>query len=264
MNDLLRDAAMRLRVAGIESPRVDARILWNHAQKLGHASFEQLVQRRLRHEPTAYITGHREFWSLDFEVGPGALIPRPETETLIEEALRALPDRNADYRVLDLGTGTACLLVALLMEFPNATGVGIDLSEAALQWARRNVARHKLERRCVFAVGNWDTAGERFDLIVSNPPYIATSDLSALPADIRDYEPTAALDGGADGLNSYRTLAPVLMKHLKPFGLGLLEIGSGQHHLVSTIMATQGLFVARMIADLSGWNRCLVVSPTSR
>ena len=264
MNGLLRDAAERLRAAGIDSPRIDARILWDHAQRLRHGSFEQLVQRRLRHEPTAYITGHREFWSLDFEVGRGVLIPRPETETLVEESLRLLPDRNAGYRFLDLGTGTACLLVALLKEFPNATGVGVDSSKAALNWARRNVIRHRLRCRCTLAVGNWDSAEGRFDLIVSNPPYIATSDRSALPVDVRDYEPAAALDGGQDGLKSYRALPPVLMKGLKPSGWALLEIGAGQHHLVSEIMAAQGLFVARVVADLAGLDRCLVVSPTRR
>ena len=259
MNDPLRDAAGRLRAAGVESPRVDARLLWERAQNVGPAAFEELVQRRLRHEPAAYIIGHREFWSLDFEVGSGALIPRPETETLIEESFRALPDRNGDYRFLDLGTGTGCLLIALLKEFPNATGVGIDLSEAALKWARRNVVRHRLDSRCSFVVGNWDAAEGCFDLIVSNPPYIATPDLSVLPAEIRDYEPAAALDGGADGLDAYRALSPVLIKNLKSSGFALLEIGAGQHHLVAEVVEAQGLRVLRVAADFSGFGRCLVI-----
>lgn len=141
MNEVVREAAERLRAAGIELPRADARILWGHANNDMDA-FRSSISRRLAREPVAYITGHKEFWSLEFAVGPGALIPRPETETLIEQALRELPDRNAPLRVLELGTGTGCLLVALLTELPNASGIGIDSSGEALRWARENVTRH--------------------------------------------------------------------------------------------------------------------------
>jgi release factor glutamine methyltransferase len=293
VNDLLREAAERLRVAGIESARAEARILSEHAQKLSLCStggegwgegdqlqqlahipphsnplfprmradslFGQLLQRRLAHEPVAYITGHKEFWSLDFEVGSGALIPRPETETLVEQALREVPDRKGDNRILDLGTGTGCLLIALLKEFSNATGVGIDSSEAALQWARRNRSRHRLESRCTLVEGAWDLAEDGFDVIVSNPPYIPSGDLAGLAPDIRDYEPELALDGGPDGLAAYRALAPVLKRCLKPKGVALLEMGAGQAHMVEVIVGAVGLGIGESAPDLAGTPRCAVV-----
>jgi release factor glutamine methyltransferase len=307
VNDLFREAAERLRAAGIESPRAEVRLLWEHARAdagscnppLGGGSkreahrggvnysntdpspknsslrlnfptlpqgedgvierFEGLVSRRLRHEPIAYITGHKEFWSLDFEVGPGVLVPRPETETLIETALRELPNRNDQYRVLDLGTGSASLLLAFLSEYPNATGVGIDSSEVALDWARRNVVRHRLEKRAELVVGGWEAAEGGFDLIFSNPPYIPSGDLAGLPPDVRDYEPRAALDGGTDGLEAYRLIARTLKRHLKPKGPALLEIGAGQHHKAGEIMTAGGLDVVRIAEDLAGIPRCVVV-----
>jgi release factor glutamine methyltransferase len=259
VNDPLREAAERLRAAGFESPRAEARILSEHARDLAPAVFEEFVQRRLRREPIAYITGHKEFWSLEFAVGPGTLIPRPETETLIEQAVHELPDRNADYRILDLGTGSACLLVALLNEFHAATGVGVDSCELALAWAWRNVKRHGLEGRCELILGNWDAAIGAFDLIVCNPPYIATPQLATLMPDVRDYEPLAALDGGPDGLDAYRSLGSFLLRHLSPMGVALLETGVGQRHLVASIMEAQELYVARAAQDLAGIARCLVI-----
>ncbi|MFL5239960.1 MAG: peptide chain release factor N(5)-glutamine methyltransferase, partial [Rhizomicrobium sp.] len=221
----------------------------------------QLLQRRLAHEPLAYITGHKEFWSLDFEVGSGALIPRPETETLVQQALREVPDRKGDNRILDLGTGTGCLLIALLKEFSNATGVGIDSSEAALQWARGNRSRHRLESRCTLVERTWDAAEDGFDLIVSNPPYIPSGDLAGLAPHIRDYEPESALDGGPDGLAAYRALAPVLKRSLKPRGIALLEMGVGQGHMVKEIIREAGLGIPKIVPDLAGIPRCVVVRP---
>jgi release factor glutamine methyltransferase len=221
--------------------------------------FGQLLQRRLAHEPVAYIIGRKEFWSLDFEVGSGALIPRPETETLVEQALREAPDRNGDSRILDLGTGTGCLLIALLKEFSNATGVGIDSSKGALQWARKNRSRHRLESRCTLIEGTWDAAEDGFDLILSNPPYIPSSDLAGLAPDIRNYEPESALDGGADGLAAYRALAPALKRCLKPKGVALLEMGAGQGNMVEEIMGPTGLGIREIVPDLAGNPRCAVV-----
>lgn len=258
MNDILQIAAERLRTAGIESARADARILLEHASRNG-SDFELLLQRRLRHEPVAYITGHREFWSLDFEVGPGVLIPRPETETLIEQALRELPVTTNSYRILDLGTGSGCLLISLLKEFTDASGVGIDSSDAALFWAKRNVARYGLTGRCQILRSDWAEAEGPFDLIVSNPPYIPAADIMDLQPDVRDFEPNAALDGGPDGLAAYLAIAPVLTRNLKADGVALLEIGSGQHHLVRRIMEAQGLAVLRIEPDLAGIPRCVVV-----
>lgn len=258
MNDVLRSAAERLRTAGIDSARADVRLLWEHAQQRG-GDFANLLRRRLAHEPIAYITGRKEFWSLAFEVGPGALIPRPETETLVEQALVELTDREGPYRVLDLGTGSGCLLIALLTELPGAVGEGIDSSEQALGWARRNVAKHGLESRCGLGRVDWAAAAGSFDLIVSNPPYIPSAEIAALPGDVRDYEPREALNGGPDGLAAYRALAPLLKRHLGPEGVALLEIGAGQHHMVKQIMEAEGLNVLRITADLTGTPRCVVV-----
>jgi release factor glutamine methyltransferase len=258
VNDPARKAAECLRVAGIESPRAEARILLEHAET-NALSFEPLISRRLRHEPVAFITGHKEFWSLDFEVGLGVLIPRPETETLIEAALVELLDRTRAYRVADFGTGTGCLLIAMLREYPNAIGVGIDVSEEALGWAKRNVARFGLEGRAELVHGGWDAAPGRFDLILSNPPYISTREVTALPPDVRDYEPQAALDGGPDGLSAYRAMAYILKRQLKSEGLALLEIGAGQHQMVEEIMKAERLKVARIALDLAGIPRCIVV-----
>jgi release factor glutamine methyltransferase len=258
VNDVLREAAGRLRAAGIESPGLEVRILWEHANKLA-VPFDSLIARRVGREPIAYIVGHKEFWSLDFEVGPGALIPRPETEALVEQALREMPDRDGSYRVLDLGTGTGCLLVAFLTEYPNATGMALDSSDAALGWARRNVARHRLEQRVQLVQGGWEETDGAFDLIVANPPYIRTADLAGLPPDIRNFEPKAALDGGPDGLDAYRGIAPLLRDCLGPRGVALLEIGAGQHHMVREIIEVQGLIVSRIALDLAGIPRCVVV-----
>jgi release factor glutamine methyltransferase len=258
VNEILRDAAERFRLNGIESPRAEARMLWEHAQ--GRDSiFDQLVQRRLAHEPIAYITGRKEFWSLEFEVGPGVLIPRPETETLVEQTLAELPDRAAAHRILDLGTGTACLLVAILTEYPHAIATGVDCSDAALRWARRNVTRHGIDGRCTFVQGDWAAVEGSFDLVLSNPPYVRSADIAALAPDVRDHEPRGALDGGPDGLDAYRAIAPVLKRHLEPGGGSLLEIGAGQHHLVKEIMEAEGLKVPSTAPDLAGIPRCVVV-----
>jgi release factor glutamine methyltransferase len=221
--------------------------------------FKGLLDRRLAHEPLVYITGRKEFWSLEFEVGPGVLIPRPETETLVEQALAELPDREHPYRVLDLGTGSGCLLIALLKEFPNATGLGIDSSDQAIGWVRRNVASHRLESRCQLEEDHWAAAAGSFDLIVSNPPYIPSAEIAALLRDVRDYEPREALDGGPDGLEAYRSLGPIVKRHLGPAGVALLEISAGQHHMVERIMAAEGLRVPRIAQDLAGIPRCVVV-----
>lgn len=263
MNDLLREATERLRAAGIESPRKEARLLWGHAND-NPELFELAVARRLAHEPLAYITGHKEFWSLDFEVGPGVLVPRPETETLVETALRALPDRDGRYRVLDLGTGSGCLLLAVLTEYPSATGTGVDRSADALDWARRNVFRHGMESRVELVNGTWDVVSARFDLILANPPYIPTADLADLPIDIRKYEPEAALDGGLDGLSAYRALVPVLTFRLRPGGVAVLEIGMGQSPWVRGVAEAAGLSVAEITPDLAGISRAMVLRPVKR
>lgn len=260
MNERLRQAVESLRAAGIDSPRSEVRLLWAHAETRA-ADFDSLLDRRMAREPVAYILGHKEFWSLEFEVGPGVLIPRPETETLVEQALRCLPDRTTPYRILDLGTGSACLLVALLNEFPNANGWGVDISEEALRYARTNVARHGVAERAALVQGNWDALQGSFDLIVSNPPYIPSADIAKLERDVRDYEPLGALDGGIEGFHAYRGLACLLPRLLSAGGGALLEIGAGQHHMVREIVEDHGLRISTVVPDLSGTPRCLVIGP---
>ena len=276
MSDLravLGSAALRLYVAGVDSPRLDARLLLAHAADVAPdalignleisppiiATFEAYVARRILREPVAYIIGRREFWSLEFDVGPGALVPRPETETLIEETIRSFPDRSGALDVLDLGTGTACLLAACLSEYPNVRGVGVDASNAALKWAGRNIEKLGLSERCRLEWVSWDSVATlEADVILSNPPYIRSRDVPLLPPDVRLYEPLSALDGGEDGLDAYRALAPMVGRVLKPEGLAFLEIGAGQDGAVSAILQAQGLRIVRIAADLAGIGRCVV------
>lgn len=273
LNKVLADAAARLSAAGIDNARIDVRILLGHAigvppnELVGSipvdehalARFQQFVERRARHEPIAYITGIKEFWSLEFEVGPGVLVPRPETETLIEEALKEFPDRDAAMEFLDLGTGSGCILVAALHEFPSARGLGVDNSEQALTWSRRNIAGHGMSACCALHLADWNSGIKGpFDAIFSNPPYIAAKDLMKLADDVKRYEPVAALIGGEDGYDAYRSLAPVLVKALKPKGGAFVELGLGQAESVLAIFEAAGLKVIRIAPDLAGVPRCIV------
>lgn len=272
---LLGNAALRLSVAGVDSPRLDARILLAHALQVrpdalvgnvditagALARFESFIARRILREPVAYITGMREFWSLEFEVGPGVLIPRPETETLIEQVLEAFPDRSAALEVIDLGVGSACLLGACLSEYPNAHGTGIDSSANALSWARRNVDRLGLAGRCRLELESWGTiSAPMADVILSNPPYIRSRDIRSLAPDVRLYEPMSALDGGEDGLDAFAALAPVIGRLLRPEGRAFLEIGTGQEPDVPAILEANGLRVTEVARDLAGIPRCVVTA----
>jgi release factor glutamine methyltransferase len=260
--DPLGDAVRRLTAGGIESARLDARLLWSFAHGDGHAiaPFEKLIARRLAREPLAYIVGHKEFWSLDFAVGPGVLIPRPATETLIEQLCKLFSDRSAPLSILDLGTGSGCLLIAALKEFPNAHGVGIDSSAEALTWAKRNVAAHKLDDRASLIESGWlEEASPGFDVLLCNPPYIPSADIDTLEPEVRLYEPRPALDGGPDGLDAYRALAPRIGRLLAPAGLAFAEIGSGQGVAVRQILGAAQLKVVATIPDLSGIPRSLVL-----
>lgn len=266
-----RDALQR---AGIESSALDARLLlaaaletrvetviaWPErdlpdpaAKRLG-----DLVRRRVAREPMAYILGRREFWSLDFIVTPATLTPRPDSETLIAAALDALPDRRAPLRLVDFGTGTGCLLLALLSELPAAHGLGIDRDAATLAVARSNADRLGLAPRASFAQGEWGRAlAGPFDLVLSNPPYIATGDIATLAPEL-GYEPRLALDGGADGLDAYRALVPDAARLLEPGGLVALEIGEGQAPPVSSLLAGAGFRAIETRADLAGIVRCVL------
>jgi release factor glutamine methyltransferase len=256
VSDLL-DAARRLAAAGVGNPRLDVRVLMEHS-KGDNAQFEAHIAHRAAREPLAYITGRKEFWSLDFEVGPGVLIPRPETETLVEQALAFFPERAAPLKVLDLGTGTACLPIALLKELPNARGLGVDRSDEARAYALRNVASHGLSERCEVRGGDWsDATGGPYDVILSNPPYIKTADLADLEPEVA-YEPVLALDGGPDGLSAYRGLAPALARLLSPNGYVFLEIGAGQSGEVGAVLAQSGIALINLAPDLAGIPRVFV------
>lgn len=253
-----------LRAASRQTPRLDAELLMAHALGVSReelllngldaeapAEFENLLARRLAHEPAAYITGRRAFWTIELEVGPGALIPRPDSETLIEAAL-AYFGNAGPKRILDLGTGPGTLLLAALDQWPEATGLGIDASEAALAYARRNAIP-----RAEFRLGDWgEGIDERFDLILANPPYVESE--AALPPDVAAFEPAAALYAGADGLDAYRALAPQLARLLAPAGVACIEIGAGQAQAVRALFAAEG-FTTESRSDLNGIVRCLIL-----
>lgn len=279
MNPTLSQAqtslSRRLRAAGLDSPALDARLLLLAATDLDpealirsperplssseSARLEAFAQRRLSGEPIARILGRREFWSLDFLLSPETLVPRPDTETLVEAALTLTPDRAAPLDIADLGTGTGCILIALLHELPQARGVGLDISSDALATARLNAQRHGVAERTTFLHGDWSSAfGSDLDLIVSNPPYIATADIDALAPDVKDYDPRRALDGGPDGLAAYRALIPAAVKALRPGGALLLEVGADQAESVAQILAAAGLAPARPHHDLGGRARVAI------
>jgi release factor glutamine methyltransferase len=263
VSDPIGDAARRFAQAGLDSPRLDARVLWQRAKSLDASAslFETFVNRRLAHEPIAYIVGHKEFWSLDFAVGPGVLIPRPDTETLVEQALKEFPDRDRPVAIADLGTGSGCLLIAALTEYPNAHGVGIDTSEEALAWARRNVASHHLEDRATLIETGWlDGAEPGFDIVFSNPPYIPSGEIDSLAPDVSRFEPRAALDGGPDGLDAYRAITERLPSLLTPAGRAFLELGQGEAAAVAELAIANGLNVLRTVPDLAGILRCVVLA----
>lgn len=273
IRDLLHDAADRLGEAGVEGGRLDARILLARAMKISReqlivadrrpsaeeaAEFQAMIDRRAVREPLAYITGHKEFWSLDFQVGPGVLIPRPDTETLIEAAVALFPDRRAPLTIGDLGTGSGALLIAALKEFPEARGFGFERSPDALRYARSNLETHGLGSRAEILAADWSAAPEAgFDLILSNPPYIPASEIDALDPEVRLHEPRAALDGGADGLDSYRSLARILPRLLRPGGTALLELGQGQFAAAEPLF--QDLQTHPPVPDLAGILRVLVL-----
>jgi release factor glutamine methyltransferase len=220
-------------------------------------AFESLLARRLAHEPIAYITGRRAFWTIELEVGPGVLIPRPDTESLIEAAVAHFRDASPS-RILDLGTGPGTLLLAALSEWTDATGIGVDRSSTALAYARRNADRLGLADRAELRLGNWgEGLGGSFDLILCNPPYVESG--AALPRDVADHEPAAALFAGPEGLDDYRRLAPEIARLLAPEGIACIEIGADQEADVSPLFAAEGLRLSTR-ADLAGTTRCLIVS----
>ncbi|MBB3982652.1 release factor glutamine methyltransferase [Sphingobium fontiphilum] len=266
--DLLREAAARLS-GGSDTARLDAELLMAHALGIGRADmlmrqrdldppdgFAALVERRAGGEPLAYITGSRDFWTITLAVTPAVLIPRPDSETLIEAAVDHFAGTAGPSRILDLGVGSGALLLAALDQWPVATGIGVDMSDAALGVARANAVALGMADRADMRTGDW-AAGieERFDLILANPPYIVAD--AVLARDVIDHEPHGALFAGADGLDNYRRIAPALPRLLTPGGMAAIEIGYDQSESVGALLAAQGLSVA-MRRDLGGHVRCLI------
>jgi len=245
--------AARLAAAGIADARREARIILAAAAdvdaaglllltEIQEAKAEPMVVRRVRREPMAYILGRKEFWGLNFAVSPATLIPRPDSETIIEAALAAVPERDGVQRILDLGTGTGCLLLAALSEFKNAFGLGVDISPQAASLAAANARNLGLASRSAFVVGDWTSAlaDTKFDLILGNPPYIAGADFAGLMPEVRQYEPDSALHGGPDGLAAYRAIFAALPALLSDSGLALLELGAGQAEQVADMAKAAG------------------------
>lgn len=278
---LLGDVAVELATAGFAEPRRHARRVLAAALDLAPAKqladpqrlldaaacsrSRAVLDRVLAHEPLSRILGRREFWGLDFGLSAATLDPRPDSETLVEAVLQHLPDRSAPLRLLDLGAGSGCLLIALLSELPAANGVGVDIAEEAARTARSNAAALGFAGRASFLVGDWGAAlAGRFDVIVANPPYIATAAIAELPPEVVRYDPRRALDGGPDGLDPYRAIAADLPRLLKPGGIFAGEIGLGQAGATVAILRASGFGMETVARDLAGIARCLVARPGGR
>lgn len=279
-----RERALRLirqefEAAGLDNAALDARVLLLAALNIGASELairpaETLTEeeasrlgawtaRRLAREPVARILGEREFWGLPFELTTETLVPRPDTETIVETALSLFPDRHAPLRLVDLGTGSGCLLVALLHEWPQAIGVGIDRSPDAVRTARSNARRNGVGSRSLFVVSDWASAiGGGVDLIVSNPPYIASDVVESLDLEVREHDPRLALDGGADGLDAYRIILAQAGPLLAAEGRFVLEIGYDQEPALRRLAAESGFEVVLSEIDLAGNPRCLALKPT--
>lgn len=275
LRQLRRAAEALLSDAGCDTPSLDARLLIQHALDLDRADLLfmsdkrldpadaatawELVERRAARAPVSRIIGKRGFWTLDLGVNAATLDPRPDTETVVDAILEARPDRDAPLRILDLGTGSGAILLALLSEYPAATGIGVDLAAGAAAQAAANAEACELADRASFMVGNWGdglTAGA-FDVIVSNPPYIPSAEIETLAPEVREHDPLQALDGGADGLDAYRLLADQAPGLLADGGVVAFEVGCGQADQVAELLTLAGLTVSGVRVDLGGIARCV-------
>jgi len=278
LHERLANARDRLVRAGIapDEAALDAEVLARHVLDCDRATFlirardplpsafdrlfEDLVLRRLAREPVAYITGHKEFWGLEFDVTPAVLIPRPETELIVEEALSAMPARDAVRRIIDVGTGSGCLAVALAIEFPAATVLATDSSKAALEVASRNVLRHNLTTRVSLVHTNLlDGVSGSADLIVSNPPYVSEREAPHMQPEVIRYEPRSALFAGADGLDVIRRLFAASAVHLAETGRLIVEFGIGQEDGLRGASREAGWTVDHIRRDLQGIPRVAVL-----
>ncbi len=256
-SEFIKRAAQRLQNAGIDDPLREAQLLLQVAGDETRA--ENWLARREKREPIGRIEGKRGFWKSEFILNEATLEPRPDTETLIETVLEFLPDPHAPLRILDLGTGTGCILLSLLQEYPQSSGLGTDRSARALEAARQNAFALGLAARAEFVQANWaEGISEAFQLLVSNPPYIESAVLKTLAPEVRDFDPALALDGGEDGLDAYRALAKLAPKHLAHKGLCLVEIGQGQEEKTADLFEAAGLKMTAYRRDLGGVIRVLV------
>jgi len=274
-----RALAAVFKANGIDSPELDARLLIGHALGLDltglivaaartlsaeeAVTIEAMAQRRVAGEPVARILGHKEFWGLSFDLSPATLVPRPDTETVVQTALAFLRDEgmtDRPIRIADIGTGTGAILLALLSELPQAIGIGTDISREALATAESNAEHLDLISRAAFIESDYASELDgAFDMIVSNPPYIRSQDIDGLPLDVRAHDPHLALDGGDDGLDAYRAIAPQAASLLRPKAALILEIGQGQGADVSRILADAGLTPeGAPRADLAGIGRVVL------
>jgi release factor glutamine methyltransferase len=255
-----RRCARRLVAAILDLP--PAELLMRSGQAISREAavrVRRLVERVARGEPVSRAIGRREFWGLDFALSADTLDPRPDSETILEAVLARLGDRAGQLRVLDLGTGAGCLLLALLSELPAAFGLGIDISEGAVATARRNAHALGLAGRACFFVGDWGSAvGEEFDVIVANPPYIPSAALADLPVEVREYDPWRALDGGEDGLDSYGKIAEQLPALLAPGGIFAGEVGAGQAAGAAAVLEARDIYLETFERDLAGIERCVL------
>lgn len=277
MSEAISLLAQAFHTAGIEAADVDGRLLVGHALHLDRARLiaqsdrileareinviSALAARRLKREPVSRILGQKEFWSIALAITPDVLVPRPETETVVEGALDFVVRgglRMEKLRILDIGTGSGALLLALLRELPNATGTGTDISTGALKVARENAARCGVEGRCTFVVCDIASVVEGpFDLLVSNPPYIAHDEITSLAPEVKNYDPTVALDGGDDGLAAYRAIAADAKRLLAPGARMFVELGAGQEAAVRDLFTNVGLIAGIVRPDLAGIPRVL-------
>jgi release factor glutamine methyltransferase len=266
----LADAARQLE-PGSDTPRLDSELLMAEALHIDRdrlilsppdrrvpKRFWDMLERRKEGEPVAYITGRRAFWNIELHVGSGVLVPRPDSEVLIASAIEHFGRSDGPKRILDLGTGPGTLLLAALDVWPNATGLGVDVSRQALSYASANARRIGFDGRLKLVQGNWaEGLVEKFDLILCNPPYIAED--ADLGPGVREFEPDEALFAGREGLDAYRALAPQLPRMLDKGGLGAIEIGSDQADAVAALLARDGLH-AQTVQDLAGRDRALLLT----
>lgn len=278
LSALYQDMKRTFEQEGLETPALDARVLLKRALGIGDADLivagetpvdaaaQALIAewqvRRMAGEPVSRITGAREFWGREFSVTPDTLDPRPDTEILVEAALAWARNKNS-LTILDLGTGTGCILITLLAELPGATGIGVDLNPGAVAVSRENAEIHGVASRARFIEGHWFDPLESsaaFDLIVSNPPYIRRDAIESLQKEVRNHDPILALEGGEDGYAAYKTIFGKIKNHLKNDGRAFFEVGFGQAEKVMRLADDSALFPSRTIPDLSGIPRVVEIS----